>query len=143
MFIDCSYEGDLMAKAGVSYVVGRKSNTEYNEIYNGVQVMEGHQFPDGIDPYTIPGDTSSGLLWGISPATLASPGSGDLKVQAYNYRICLTNDPANRIGITRPNGYDPTKYELLLRYIKQSNPVDLKPILKIDLMPNGKTRYQQ
>jgi hypothetical protein len=139
VFIDCSYEGDLMAKAGVSYVVGRESNAEYNETYNGVQVMEGHQFPDGIDPYRIPGDTSSGLLWGISPAALSPTGSGDQKVQAYNYRICLTNVPANRIPITRPAGYDSTKYELLLRYIKQSNPADLKPLLKIDLMPNGKT----
>jgi hypothetical protein len=139
VFIDCSYEGDLMAKAGVSYTVGRESNADYYETYNGVQVMEGHQFPDSIDPYTIPGDSSSGLLWGISPAALSSTGTGDQKVQAYNYRICLTNVPANRIPITRPNEYDSTKYELLLRYIKHSNPADLKPLLKIDLMPNGKT----
>jgi hypothetical protein len=139
MFIDCSYEGDMMAKAGVSYTIGREGNTLYNETYNGVQLMEGHQFPDGIDPYKVPGDPSSGLVWGISEGTLAAQGSGDKKVQAYNFRICLTNDPANRIAIKRPDDYDSTKYELLLRYITKVNPADLKPFLKIDLMPNDKT----
>jgi ribulose 1,5-bisphosphate synthetase/thiazole synthase len=139
MFIDCSYEGDLMAKAGVSYVVGRESNELYGETYNGVQVMEGHQFPDGVDPYKIPGDASSGLLWGISDEKLAPEGSGDKKVQAYNFRICLTNIPSNRIAITRPDDYDSSKYELLLRYVQKIDAKDLKPFLKIDLMPNGKT----
>jgi Dehydrogenases (flavoproteins) len=139
MFIDCTYEGDLMAKAGVSYIVGREANSVYNETYNGVQVMEGHQFPDGIDPYKVPGDPSSGLLWGISGETVAATGSGDKKVQAYNFRICLTNDPANRIDITRPAGYDSTRYELLLRFIQKTNPKDLKAFLKLDLMPNHKT----
>lgn len=139
MFIDCSYEGDLMAKSGVSYTVGRESNDTYGETFNGVQLMEGHQFPDNIDPFKIPGDPASGLLWGISNNTLAAKGSGDQLVQAYNFRICLTNEPANRIAITRPVGYDSTKYELLLRFIKQSSPVDLKPFLKIDLMPGHKT----
>lgn len=139
MFIDCSYEGDLMAKAGVTYIVGRESNDLYGETYNGVQLMEGHQFPDGIDPYKIPGDPSSGLLWGISGASLASEGSGDQKLQAYNFRICLTNVPSNRIPITRPENYDSEKYELLLRYIQKIDAKDLKPFLKVDLMPNGKT----
>jgi len=66
MFIDCSYEGDLMAKAGVSYTVGREDNSQYNETWNGYQLQDHHQFPDGIDPYKIPGDSTSGLLWGIS-----------------------------------------------------------------------------
>lgn len=139
IFIDCSYEGDLMAKSGVSYTVGRESNSTYGEKYNGVQLMEGHQFPDNIDPYKIPGDPKSGLLWGISDNKLATQGSGDQLVQAYNFRICLTNKPANRIPVTRPNGYDSTKYELLLRFIEQIKPLDLKPFLKIDLMPNHKT----
>jgi hypothetical protein len=139
MFIDCSYEGDLMAKAGVSFIVGRESNELYRETYNGVQLMEGHQFPDGIDPYKIAGDASSGLLWGISDETLALEGSGDKKVQAYNFRICLTNVPSNRIPITRPEDYDCERYELLLRYIQKIDAKDLKPFLKIDLMPNGKT----
>ena len=66
MFIDCSYEGDLMAKAGVSYITGREGNSHYKETYNGVQVRDKHQFLDGIDPYKIPGKPESGLLWGIS-----------------------------------------------------------------------------
>ena len=117
MFIDCSYEGDLMAKAGVSYMVGREDNSTYNETYNGVQLMEGHQFPDGIDPYKIPGDSTSGLLWGISNNKLLPTGAGNKMVQAYNYRICLSNDPHNKIPITKPAGYDSTWYELLLRLI--------------------------
>lgn len=139
MFIDCSYEGDLMAQAGVSYTTGREANAQYGETYNGVQLMKGHQFPDGIDPYKRPGDPSSGLLWGISPASLAAEGSGDKKIQAYNFRICLTNVPANRIPVTRPAGYDSTQYELLLRFVQQTQPANLKSLLKIDQMPNGKT----
>lgn len=139
MFLDCSYEGDLMAKAGVSYTVGREANSLYNETYNGVQLLEGHQFPDGIDPYKVPGDSSSGLLWGISDGVLAPPGSGDKKVQSYNFRICLSNNPANRIPITKPDNYDPARYELLLRYLKHKVPGDLWGFLKFDLMPNKKT----
>src|SRR3954468_20778027 len=66
MFIDCSYEGDLMAKAGVSYTVGREDNSTYNETWNGVQLLDHHQFPDGISPYKIPNDSTTGLLWGVS-----------------------------------------------------------------------------
>jgi len=115
MFIDCGYEGDLMALAGVEYVVGREANATFNETINGVQVQHGHQFPDHIDPYKIPGKPESGLLWGISKASLLPAGSGDKSVQAYNYRICLSTDPANQVAITRPVGYDSTEYELLLR----------------------------
>jgi len=139
MFIDCSYEGDLMAKAGVSYIVGREANSLYGETYDGVQMREKHQFPDGIDPYKTPKDPSSGLLWGISPASLGERGVGDKKVQTYNYRICLTNDPANRIPITRPPSYDSSKYELLLRYLAVKKPGDLWGFLKFDLLPNHKT----
>lgn len=114
-FIDCTYEGDLMARAGVSYVVGREDNSVYGEDYNGVQMMDGHQFPDGIDPYVVPGDPSSGLLWGISRQVLAETGSGDGLTQAYNYRICLTDSLANMIPITEPDNYDPSRYELLIR----------------------------
>jgi hypothetical protein len=139
IFLDCSYEGDLMAKAGVSYTVGREANSQYNETYNGVQVMKGHQFPDGIDPYKVPGDSSSGLVWGVSNAALDTTGSGDKKVQAYNFRICLSNDTANRIPITKPDNYDPARYELLLRYLQHKVPGDLWGFLKFDLMPNHKT----
>ncbi|HET9487906.1 MAG TPA: FAD-dependent oxidoreductase, partial [Chryseosolibacter sp.] len=114
MFMDCGYEGDLMARAGVSYKVGREDNRDYNETINGVQLMDGHQFPDGIDPYKDPGKPKSGLFWGISEEKLLPNGTGDKKVQAYNYRICLTSNPQNMIPITRPDGYEPARYELLL-----------------------------
>ncbi len=139
IFIDCSYEGDLMAKAGVSYFTGREANAAFNETYNGVQLRDKHQFPDGIDPYKIPGDSSSGLLWGISPAPLALAGSGDKKIQTYNFRICLTNDPANRIAITKPAGYNSAQYELLLRVLEKKPAKDLNAFMKFDLMPNHKT----
>ncbi|NLR78319.1 FAD-dependent oxidoreductase [Chitinophaga eiseniae] len=139
MFIDCSYEGDLMAKAGVAYTVGREANSLYHETYNGVQMMHEHQFPDGVDPYKIPGKPESGLLWGISPATLDAPGTGDKKVQAYNYRICLTNQPNNQVPITKPEDYDPSRYELLLRLLPKLNAPTLNTIMIISHMPGGKT----
>jgi len=140
MFIDCSYEGDLLAKAGVSYTVGREDNSTYNETWNGVQLLDKHQFPDGIDPYKIPGDSSSGLLWGISKNPVLTNGTGNKMVQTYNYRLCLTNDPANKIEITRPDGYDSTMFEILLRYIAVFKPKELNDrVLKIDMMPNHKT----
>lgn len=140
MFIDCTYEGDLMAKAGVSYTIGREDNKLYNETYNGVQLMKGHQFPDGIDPYKIPGDSTSGLLWGIAPTTLSPEGTGDKLVQAYNYRICLTNNPTNKIEITKPDNYDPAKYELLLRlFDAQPEKRKLNHYFIWSRMPNKKT----
>lgn len=139
MFIDCSYEGDLMAKAGVSYTVGREANSTYQETYNGVQLMDKHQFPDGIDPYKTPGKPESGLLWGVSPTPMAAQGSGDKYVQAYNFRICLTNRPENRVPITQPEGYDASQYELLLRVLEKAPAKSLRAFLKFDLMPNGKT----
>lgn len=139
VYLDCSYEGDLLAKAGVSYTIGREANSQYGETYNGVQVEQYHQFPDGIDPYKTPGDPSSGLLWGISPEPMQPIGSGDKKVQAYNFRICLTNNPANRIPIEKPDDYQSYRYELLLRYLNHGQPKTLRQILKMDLMPNYKT----
>ncbi|HEY8919414.1 MAG TPA: FAD-dependent oxidoreductase [Chitinophaga sp.] len=139
VFIDCTYEGDLMAKAGVSYTVGREANTQYQETYNGVQLRDKHQFADSIDPYRTPGQPESGLLWGISPAPLAAPGSGDAKVQAYNFRICLTNVAANMIPITRPDNYDSTRYELALRSMAKTPWTSLMGGLKVDAMPNNKT----
>lgn len=140
MFIDCGYEGDLMAKADVSYAVGREDNKEYNETINGVQLMKGHQFPDGIDPYKKPGDPKSGLLWGISNGKLAPAGTGDKLVQAYNYRICLTNDPANRIAITKPDDYDPSRYDLLVRlFAAYPDRRKLNHYFIWSHMPNNKT----
>lgn len=140
MFIDCSYEGDLMARAGVSYTVGREDNKQYGETINGVQLMNGHQFPDNIDPYKIPGNPKSGLLWGISDEQLLPTGTGDKKVQAYNYRICLTSDPANQVLITRPANYDPSRYELVLRlFDAYPERRKLNQYFIWSMMPNNKT----
>jgi len=139
-YIDCSYEGDLMALAGVSYTVGRENNQKYHETVNGVQLLDKHQFPDGVDPYKEAGVAESGLLWGISPDTLAAQGSGDRKIQAYNFRLCLTDSVENRLEIKRPADYDSSRYELLLRVIKIKNPKSLEEgILNINLMPGRKT----
>ena len=139
VFIDCSYEGDLMANAGVSYAVGREANAEYGETFNGVQLMNGHQMPPGIDPYKIKGDPQSGLLWGIGKGTLAETGSGDKKVQAYNFRICLTNNPDNRIPITQPDDYLPERYELLIRQMEKREWKSLQDVFIWSGMPNQKT----
>ena len=139
-FIDCSYEGDLMARSGVEYTVGREANEQYGETYNGVELMDRHQFPDGIDPYKEKGNPESGLLWGISPAEVAPDGTADSMVQAYNYRICLTDNPDNMIPITRPENYDSTRYELLLRLIEaQPEKRFLNDYFIWSRMPNGKT----
>lgn len=139
VFIDCSYEGDLMAKAKVSYTVGREDNKTYNETYNGSQLLDGHQFPDGIDPYKVKGDASSGLIWGISESSIQPNGTGDKKVQAYNYRIVLTNRADNLAPITEPDNYDPSKYELLIR-LKEIQPWNkLSDIFIWQMMPNSKT----
>ncbi len=139
-FIDCSYEGDLMAQARISYTIGREDNRQYNETHNGVQLLDKHQFPDGIDPYNIPGKPNSGTLWGIVIQTPGVNGTGDKKIQAYNFRICLTDSVQNRIEITRPEDYDSAHYELLLRYIQLKKPTSLEDsLLNINLMPGRKT----
>ncbi len=140
IFIDATYEGDLMAKAGVSYTIGREANNVYDENWNGVQLLDKHQFPDGIDPYKIAGKPESGLLWGISAEKLAEIGSGDKKLQAYNFRLCLTDSIENQIPITKPITYEATNYELLLRYIEKKKPSELNwALMHIQPMPHRKT----
>ena len=139
VFIDCSYEGDLMARAGVSYTVGRESNATYHETLNGVQMLDGHQLPDGIDPYVEKGNPASGILYGIQPVEMGAQGNGDKRVQAYNFRITLTNNPANRIEITKPENYAPEKYELLIRPIEKQKPTSINQIFIWSMMPNHKT----
>lgn len=139
-FIDATYEGDLMALAGVSYTVGREANSVYNEKWNGVQLLDKHQFPEGIDPYIEIGKPESGLLWGISSEKLAETGSGDKKLQAYNFRLCLTDSVENQIPITKPDNYDASKFELLLRYIEKKKPHELNwALMHIQPMPHRKT----
>ena len=98
MFIDATYEGDLMARAGVSYHVGREANATYGETINGVQAGHAfsHQFIRPVDPYLIPGDPRSGLLPGINPEGPGTEFAGDRKIQAYNFRLCTTDVPENR-----------------------------------------------
>jgi len=144
MFLDATYEGDLLARAGVSYHVGREAVAKYNEPLNGIRARTPqHQFLTDVDPYVQPGDPSSGLLPLIQKGDGGKPGDGDRSVQAYNFRLCLTMDPANRMPITPPAGYDPKTYELLARHVEglvaaKKNPT-LGMLLKIDLMPGGKT----
>lgn len=118
VYLDCTYEGDLMAAAGCSYVVGRESNEHYGETLNGVAVQHAtkHQFAMRVDPYVRPGDPMSGLLPGIEPAGEEPDGAQDHRVQAYCYRICATDAPANRVPWPKPEGYDEGEFELLLRW---------------------------
>lgn len=137
-FIDATYEGDLLAAAGVSYTVGRESNSQYGESLNGVQVRQArhHQFIKPVDPFVIPGDRSSGLLPGINPNPPQPDGSADAMVQAYNYRICMTDAPDNKIPFYKPEGYDPLQHELLLRNFEAG---DMRLPMSIGRMPNRKT----
>ncbi len=139
MFIDCSYEGDLMPGAGVSSFIGRESNSVYNETLDGVQLLGQHQFADSVDPYKIAGNASSGLLWGISKNALKPTGSGDTLIQAYNYRICLTTNTANKTDITRPVNYDSTKYRLLVRWLTKYPASSISAFFSIKTIPNSKT----
>ena len=118
VFIDATYEGDLMAAAGVSYHVGREGCDVYGEKWNGVQtgvLHHRHHFMTDISPYVIPGDPGSGILPRISGEDPGEYCKGDSKIQAYCFRMCLTKVPENRVEITRPDDYDSTQYELLVR----------------------------
>lgn len=139
-FIDASYEGDLMARAGTSYTVGRESNQQYGETIDGVQLMGGHQFPDGVDPYRVEGDPSSGLLPEIGGVGVDPDGTGDAKVQAYNFRMALCHGEG-RIPIGQPAGYDPARYELLIRLMAKRPWQSLHDGFIISRMPNGKTDW--
>src|SRR6185436_1699929 len=118
IFIDATYEGDLMAEAGVTYAIGRESNSQFNETLNGIRAQTPkHQFQFPVDPYKIPADPSSGLLPLIQPGDGGTPGQGDKSVQAYNFRLVLTKNPENKRPIDPPKDYNPDRYELLARYI--------------------------
>jgi hypothetical protein len=160
MFLDTTYEGDLMASADVSYTYGRESNAQYGETLNGVQANikntsllgtvsrngQNHNFLTGIDPYIKKGDPNSGLL----PNIVTKPGiegAGDKKVQAYCFRMCLTDHPENRIPFKKPDGYKEIDYELLFRnYEARKGPImemynyggSLLPWINSS-MPNRKT----
>lgn len=143
MFIDATYEGDLMAKSGVSFTTGRESNATYGETYNGVQKQFAfsHNFSTRIDPFVVKGDPSSGLLYGVSNAASGNDGTGDARMQAYNYRLTFTKDAAIKKSWTQPANYDASKYELLARYIQTAGITQVSgKLLKITASPieNGK-----
>ena len=142
MFIDATYEGDLMAAAGVSYTVGREANEVYGEQWNGVQTgvfQHRHYFMQPVDPYKIPGNRASGLLPEISAAPPGQKGAGDKKLQAYCFRLCMSNHPENRVPFPKPEGYDRSRYELLARAFA-AGWGDVKEVFsKFDTIPNKKT----
>lgn len=143
MFLDTTYEGDLMAAAGVDYHVGREANSVHGEEYNGAQPRLDHHdhhfqvLDKPVSAYVKPGDPSSGLIARISPEPVGKKGEGDRRVQAYCFRMCLTDHPDNRIPFAKPEGYDPAQYELLLRCFDAGWGMEL--FKKFDRMPNRKT----
>ncbi|HMJ91364.1 MAG TPA: FAD-dependent oxidoreductase [Candidatus Acidoferrum sp.] len=144
MFIDASYEGDLMAKAGVSYHFGREANSVYGEALNGIRdKTPQHQFLVDVDPYAKAGDASSGLLPFIQPTSFGNPGDGDRSVQAYNFRLCFTKNTDNWMPIREPANYDEKKFELLGRYFDAlktaGKTVTLRNFMKIDMVTRDKT----
>ncbi len=139
VFIDATYEGDLMAAAGVRYHVGREANSVYGETWDGVQpnvFQHGHHFKTNISPYKTPGDPKSGLLPEIAPTGPGEKGSGDNKIQAYCFRLCMSNNPDNRVPFPKPEGYDPARYELLGRVFDSGW---RETFDKFDPIPNRKT----
>ena len=147
MFLDCSYEGDLMARARVSFHVGRESVDTYGEPLNGIRAnTPKHQFLGPVDPYVVPGDPKSGLLPLVQEGDGGRPGAGDHRVQTYNFRLCLTQEKSNQLPIEAPPGYDVRRYELLARHVKsleKTGKLDKlsgkAPLLKIDMVTPKKT----
>lgn len=144
MFMDTTYEGDLMAAAGVTYTTGREPNSMYNETLNGVQKARAvsHQFDYPVDPYVVKGDPESGLLPRISPDDPGEDGQGDHRIQAYCFRVCLTNAEENRVPFAQPEGYDAKQYALLARYLEGGwdgvfNKFDPAPNRKTDTNNHG------
>jgi len=134
MFIDASYEGDVMAGAGVSFTVGREANSVYGETINGVQTKATNEVVAGVSPYNVKGNPTSGLLPGIK-ASVAPNGTGDGNLQAYCYRMCLTNVSANRVMVAQPGNYNEADFELVIRAVEAGQTL----FMKMDAMPNGKT----
>ena len=138
VYIDASYEGDLLAAAKVSFTTGREANSQYGETLNGVQRAQNvhnHRFIVKVDPFVKPGDPKSGLLFGIDKE-LGKEGEGDHRFQAYCFRMCMSNVPANRVPFPKPKDYEEAQYELLFRNFEAG---DLRFPMKPDMMPNGKT----
>jgi hypothetical protein len=139
VFIDASYEGDLVFMAQVDFTVGREANSKYGEKLNGVQRagnIHNHRFTVKVDPFVKPGDPKSGLLFGIDKDPLPKDGEPDKRLQAFCFRICMSNVKENSVPFPKPADYDESKYELLFRNFEAG---DLRFPMKPDMMPNGKT----
>lgn len=140
VFADCSYEGDLMAQAGVSYTYGREGQKDYGESLAGVLAhTRNHNFAVDIPAR----DASGKLLPEVSAEPRGEPGSGDKKIQAYNFRVIATKVPANRVPWPKPANYDPARYELLARYLTamtgyMGRALTMNEVGLIRVIPNGK-----
>ncbi len=136
VFIDATIEGDLLAASGVETTWGREANSRYGETKNGIRAETTHaQFAVRVDPYRIPGDPKSGLIPTIQDEPLGTPGEGDSNIQAFCFRLCLTQKPSNRIPITKPKDFDRGLYEIYFRYGKAGGKL-WSPRANL---PNGKT----
>lgn len=144
MFLDATYEGDLLAAAGVGFTVGRESTAAYGESLNGIRASTpSHQFVANVDPYVVPGNPGSGLLPLIQPGDGGTPGDGDERVQAYNFRMCMTTTATNKLPILPPDGYDAARYELLGRYVSNrvanGDALTIGSFMNPSTMPRNKT----
>lgn len=138
IYIDATYEGDLLAMSKAPYIFGREGNFKYGEKYNGV-------YPNvevDVDPYVIHGVLGSGLLPHVSAYSGDMPGSADKRVMPYNYRLCVTKEVDNKISFPRPENYNPNDFEALARYIEAlirgGKPIRVDMFLSIDAVPNKK-----
>jgi hypothetical protein len=140
VFVDASYEGDLMAQAGVSYTFGREAVAQYGESLAGVRaITASHQFAVDIPAR----DERGNVLPEVSTEPRGEPGSADKRIQAYNFRVIATNVPENRLPWPKPDGYDPKRYELLARYLAAmtkhlDRPIRFNEISLLRIIPNGK-----
>jgi len=116
MFIDATYEGDLLAQAGVSFTVGREANATYGETLGGFQISKRDNFKWPVDPYRTPGDPASGLLPGVLPGPLPEPGTGDKQVQSYCFRMCASDAPDRR-PFPKPADFARDSHQLFLRFV--------------------------
>jgi hypothetical protein len=140
VFIDASYEGDLMARAGVASTVGREGRAQYRESLAGVQARSpAHQWPITVPPFVKGGEKARQLLPFIQPDALEEAGTGDRKVQAYNFRLCMTDRKDNQVPFERPKAYAPERYELLARYLARKPDLKVAQLMNPVRLPNDKT----
>jgi hypothetical protein len=138
-FVDASYEGDLLRAAGVSHAIGRDGVAAYGEPLAGrVEMLPSpHQFRATFSAL----DAGGELLPGVRPyESIGAIGVGDGLVQSYCYRLCLTDDAANRVRIGPPEGYDPERYRLVERYLAAlGDDATVRDFLGIGRTRSGKT----